>query len=134
MSDSTRCPHWHLISADSVTGQDTYAYSEADEFDPDECPTVKVTHGHGVICDPCRQAGLEAIVRDLAARDDTADEDDDGNKVPCIYCGAEPTGNDRSDGEGYDTGYMSPPLDEHEPGCIWRRAREWVEAHPETDR
>jgi hypothetical protein len=53
MSDEKLCLHWHLVASDDG-GQDTYAYSEAPEFNPAECPTVRIAHGHVVVCDECR--------------------------------------------------------------------------------
>lgn len=34
---------------------DVFAYSEAATFRLDECRTVKVPSGHGVVCDACRE-------------------------------------------------------------------------------
>lgn len=47
------CTHWHFVSTDEAAGEDVYAYSEASDFNVDECPTVRAPHGHGVVCDRC---------------------------------------------------------------------------------
>ncbi len=62
---------------------------------------------------------LEAIVRDLAARDLVADIDPDYSVYACLACPDE-----------HDESYRSHAEVVHAESCPWRRAREWVADHP----
>lgn len=86
---------------------------------------VQVTvfdHRVGDACEPCSRsfassmahyARLEAIVRDLAARNPNR-YDDDGEYHGCMLCAA----------------VVPVKFADHDPSCPWRRASEWVAQHP----
>jgi hypothetical protein len=66
-------------------------------------------------------AALEAIVRDLAGRDPLTDIDPEFGDYVCLLC----------PDDWDDVEFRQMPADvPHHEDCPWRRAREWVEAHP----
>ena len=68
-----------------------------------------------------------AIVRDLSNADPCSDAEFDAAAGPCVFCGAESVGIDRSpDGLGGDEGRIPALLDDHTDTCPYRRAVEWV--------
>jgi hypothetical protein len=74
---------------------------------------------------------LEAIIRDLAAADPCSDDEYDAQAGPCVFCGAEPVGIDRSpDGLGGEDGRIPARQEDHAESCPWRRARELMSEEP----
>lgn len=69
-----------------------------------------------------RLGPLEAIVRDLAGRDPLTDIDPDYGNWICLLC--------PDDWEEEGPYRLTAAEVPHHGDCPWRRAKEWVEAHP----